>query len=508
MDSLTTNTKVQFAATAIVSAAVAATAVLSLHRLQHHESSKPRRSKPAEVPDDDAPPKAPANLDHMPLLTNADKEDVRNAELAKRALAGDFDNELILEQLARNRVFLTPEGLDKLRSAFVVVVGCGGVGSHCAAALARSGVGRLRFIDFDQVTLSSLNRHAVATLSDVGLSKVQCLRRRLQAITPWVGFDLCLEKFDAQVADRLLGNWEDGQKPDFVVDAIDNIESKVELLKYCHDHKLPVISSMGAGCKSDPTRIVVGDIGTSTDDGLSRATRRRLKLKGVTSGIPVVYSTEQEGAGKAKLLPLPDEEFQKGKVGELGALPDFRVRILPVLGTMPAVFGYTVANHVMCSISGYPIDYVPGKARDKMYDGILAFVQSSEEKIVRREIKIAADEGLGLKIPLNPGDIAFLVEDLYKGKSVVTGLPTKLVLIRWKKPVGSAFIRIGEGDDEQKSSNISLHSLVCMTKEEAVRHQKEILLGDKSHAELYSQETIELVAAKLEEAREYEKYRR
>lgn len=446
--------------------------------------------------------------------------------LARRALAGDFDNELILEQLARNRVFLTPEGLDKLRSAFVVVVGCGGVGSHCAAALARSGVGRLRFVDFDQVTLSSLNRHAVATLADVGLSKVQCLRRRLVAITPWVGFDLCVEKFDGQSAGRLLGGWEDGQEPDFVVDAIDNIDSKVELLKYCHDHKLPVISSMGAGCKSDPTRIVVGDIGTSTEDGLSRATRRRLKLKGVTSGIPVVYSTEKEGEGKAKLLPLPDEEFQKGKVGDLGVLPDFRVRILPVLGTMPAVFGYTVANHVICSITGesrlpkkyryggdtdegpgYPIDYVPGKARDKMYDGILAFVQSSEEKIVRQEIKIRPDEGLGLKVPINPGDIAFLVEDLYKGKSVVTGLPTKLVLIRWRKPSGSALVRIGEGEDEQKSSNLKIYDLVCMTKEEAVRHQKEILQGSKTHEALYSKETIELVEAKLKEAREYQKYR-
>jgi tRNA A37 threonylcarbamoyladenosine dehydratase len=295
---------------------------------------------------------APVSLDHLNPLPNTDKEDARNALLAQRALAGDFDNELILEQLARNRVFLTDGGLDKLRSTFVVIVGCGGVGSHCASALARSGVGRLRLIDFDQVTLSSLNRHAVATLSDVGLSKVQCLRRRLVAITPWVGFDLCLEKFDGQSAARLLGSWEDGQKPDFVVDAIDNIDSKVELLKYCHDNKIPVISSMGAGCKSDPTRIVVGDIGTSTDDGLSRATRRRLKLKGVTSGIPVVYSTEKEGDGKAKLLPLPEEEFQKGNVGDLGVMKDFRVRILPVLGTMPAVFGYTVANHVICSISG------------------------------------------------------------------------------------------------------------------------------------------------------------
>lgn len=346
MTSFTSNPKVQLAATAVVSGAVVAAAVLGL---QHFEER--RVSKRSKKHDADESHKL-AGLDHLPTLTNADKEDARNAALAQRALKGDYDEELILEQLARNRVFLTPEGLEKLRKSFVVVVGCGGVGSHCASSLARSGVGRLRFVDFDQVTLSSLNRHAVATLADVGLSKVQCLKRRLMAITPWAGFDLCLEKMDKDSAPRLLGPWEDGQKPDFVVDAIDNIDTKVELLKYCHDNDIPVISSMGAGCKSDPTRIVVGDIGTSTDDGLSRATRRRLKLKGVTSGIPTVYSTEKEGAGKAKLLPLPEEEFKKGSVGDLGVMPDFRVRILPVLGTMPAVFGYTVANHIICSISG------------------------------------------------------------------------------------------------------------------------------------------------------------
>lgn len=159
-----------------------------------------------------------------------DEEDARNQALARRAQAGDFDEELILEQLARNRVFLTPEGLQKLRDSFVVVVGCGGVGSHCAAALARSGVSKLRLIDFDQVTLSSLNRHAVATLADVGIPKVQCLRRRIIAISPWVQFDGRQEKFDEQSAKKLLEPWNGkGRKPDFVVDAIDNVDTKVEL---------------------------------------------------------------------------------------------------------------------------------------------------------------------------------------------------------------------------------------------------------------------------------------
>ena len=88
------------------------------------------------------------------------------------------------------------------------------------------------------------------------------------------------------------------------MDAIDNIDSKVALLEYCYKNNLKVISSMGAGCKSDPTRIFIGDISASTEDPLSRSTRRRLRAVGIASGIPVVYSTEKTGPGKAQLLPL------------------------------------------------------------------------------------------------------------------------------------------------------------------------------------------------------------
>ncbi|KAK4125254.1 hypothetical protein N657DRAFT_633125 [Parathielavia appendiculata] len=506
MASLTSSSKVQLAATAIVSATLAAGAVLSYQRLQQGDRvSRLKQSIPQ--PSDGEP--GLQSVTRVGPLPKPDKEDEHNQALAHRAQNGDFDDELILEQLARNRVFLGDDGLRKLRSSFVVVVGCGGVGSHACAALARSGVSRIRLIDFDQVTLSSLNRHAVATLADVGLPKVQCLQRRLVAVTPWVRFDLRLQKFDGSAAGVLLDGWEgdEAQRPDYVIDAIDNIDSKVELLKYCHDQGLPVISAMGAGTKSDPTRVMVGDIGASFEDGLSRATRRRLKLLGVSSGIPVVYSTEKMGEGKAALLPLAEEEFQKGSVGDLGVLPDFRVRILPVLGTMPAVFGYTVANHVILKITGYPMEYQPAKARDKMYEAILAYVQASEEKIVRMIEGGRTDVCIGLKVPITPADIAFLVEEAFRGRSAITGIPTKLMLIRWKKPQETTLVRIGEGDAEQKSSNLRLRDLVCLTKEEAVRHQKEYLHGAKSLEDLYSREVIELVESRQKEAEAYEKYR-
>jgi len=132
----------------------------------------------------------------------------------------------------------------------VIIVGCGGVGSWVATMLLRSGVGKIRLVDFDQVTLSSLNRHAVATLADVGTSKVQALRKRLEQVAPWVEIDARNELWEMEDGATLLAG-----EPTFVVDAIDNIQTKVDLLFYCKTHNIPIISSMGAGCKSDPTRV-------------------------------------------------------------------------------------------------------------------------------------------------------------------------------------------------------------------------------------------------------------
>ncbi|KAH6605270.1 hypothetical protein Trco_006977 [Trichoderma cornu-damae] len=496
------NPRLQLLATAAVSGATVAGLILGYQALEREERLSQLKSS---IPSLSTENGRSGRLNGFGASSESglDLEDARNMALAKRAQAGDFDEELILEQLARNQVFLTPQGLQKLRDSFIIVVGCGGVGSHATATLARSGVSRIRLVDFDQVTLSSLNRHAVATLADVGTPKVQCLQRRLLAIAPWIKFDLRQDKFDGAVAEAMLAPWEDGRRPDFVIDAIDNIDTKVALLKHCYDEGLPVISCMGAGCKGDPTKIVIGDIGTSKDDGLSRATRRRLKLLGITSGIPVVYSTEQSGEGKAELLPLPEEEFQKGSVGDLGVMPNFRVRILPVLGTMPAIFGLTAANHVILRVTGYPVTYVPGKARERMYEGILTFVQGSEEKLAR----LFVPGTTGLKMPLTLGDVAFMSEELYRGRSILSGIPTKLVLIRWRKPETCSMVVIGEGKDEQRCSTIRLRDLVCMTKEEATRHEKEIFKADKALQQLYDEETIKRVEERMAEAEKYEWYR-
>ena len=418
--------------------------------------------------------------------------------------------DLILEQLARNRVFLTDDGLAKLRSSFIVVVGCGGVGSHAAAALARSGVSKIRLIDFDQVTLSSLNRHAVATLADVGTPKVHCIRRRMEQITPWVMFDCRNELFGKDAANDLLGPWTlthdgEGRRPDYVLDCIDNITSKVDLLHYCHSHSLPVVASMGAGCKSDPSRVVVGDISLSLEDPLCRSTRRRLKVLGVKTGIPTVFSTEKPGPGKASLLPLPEEEFAKGKVGELSVLPDFRSRILPVLGTMPAVFGYTLANHAICSVSNYPMDYIsPNKRQDKIYDAISAYLQTFMEKLIR---EVSGEHPVGLRTTITNDDVAFLVEEIWRGRSAITGLQGRLGLIPWEKSASGWGLDLTYEKDGQKYLPLATKDLVLMTREEGARHQREVLCGDKKPEDLYDETVLQRVALRRKEAEMLEQYR-
>ncbi|KZF22989.1 hypothetical protein L228DRAFT_247430 [Xylona heveae TC161] len=490
----------QLAATAVISGALVASAIFGFqaarrkHRVDDLKASIPELSQ-EHVANKLTDFGAASQL-------GMSKEDERSAALAARAQKGDYDDDLILEQLARNRVFLTDEGLAKLRSSFIIVVGCGGVGSHATTNLARSGVSKIRLIDFDQVTLSSLNRHAVATLVDVGTPKVHTLQRRLQQVTPWVQFDCQNALFSESTAQSQLGPWSDGQQPSFVIDAIDNIDSKVALLHYCAKNSIPVISSMGAGCKSDPTRIFVGDIAASIEDPLSRSTRRRLRALGVKDGIPVVYSTEKPGPGKAQLLPLAEEEFQKGGVGELGVLPDFRVRILPVLGTMPAMFGLTAANHVILALTGYPHEYIPAKGREKLYDSILGTLQGLEERVARSY----GLDVVGLKLPISQDDVGYLVEEVFKGRSAVSGLATRLNLVRWRAPASKEDM-VDDRWPGQKSSRLNLTDLVCVTKEEAAVHEREILKGSKQPEDIYDPAVIDLVEARIKEDAVYRKYR-
>lgn len=174
--------------------------------------------------------------------------------------------------------------------------------------LVRSGVRKIRLIDFDQVTLSSLNRHALANMHDVGTSKADALRRQLLKVVPWCEIEAVVQMFKGADADKLLQG-----EPDFVLDCIDDVHTKAELIAYCLERKLPVITSMGAGGKSDPTRMRVAALSDCINDPLASKIKWKLKKHHGVSADDVlcVFSAEKP---KVDLLPLDEDQRQSPQV--------------------------------------------------------------------------------------------------------------------------------------------------------------------------------------------------
>ncbi|SCU92127.1 LAFA_0F08196g1_1 [Lachancea sp. 'fantastica'] len=398
----------------------------------------------------------------------------------KSGLEAKYDDELIREQLARNYAFLGEDAMENLKNQYIVVVGAGGVGSWVVTMLVRSGIYKIRVIDFDQVSLSSLNRHSCATLKDVGTSKVNCLNDHLREIAPWCEVDAVNELWNKENADRLIFGENGQQKPTFVVDCIDNIDTKVDLLEFVYRNEIPVISSMGAATKSDPTRINVGDLTTTEEDPLARCVRRRLKQRGIIKGITVVFSAEKPDPRKASLLSLPEDEFQRGKVDELSAIKDFRVRILPVLGTMPGVFGLTIATWLLTKISGYPMEPIEGKNRIKVYDGIYQSLAGQMTRIGMPD----------QRVPVALKDVGYICEEVFRGRSPISGYSTRLTLSKW-----------------DPSLPVSAQNVVVMTKDEQRNHEERVLNGGEKISEVYSKEVLDMIYKRLDEEKYYSQFR-
>ena len=182
-------------------------------------------------------------------------------------------------------------GVLRLLGSHVTIFGLGGVGSYVAEALARSAVGRMTLVDFDDVCLTNVNRQLQAFPATVGQSKAALLAERVRAIHPEAWIDPVQAFYDAATSDALLT-----PRPDFVVDAIDNMTSKVLLLETCLTQGIPVISITGAGARLDPTQVRVDDLSRTKVDPLARVLRRELTRRGFGAegdiGLPVVYSEE------------------------------------------------------------------------------------------------------------------------------------------------------------------------------------------------------------------------
>jgi len=194
----------------------------------------------------------------------------------------------MLHQFSRNELAIGQEGLDALKNSTVAVLGIGGVGSFAAEALARSGVGRIVMIDKDVVDITNVNRQIHALLSTVGQPKAELMRDRIRQINPECEA-IALRMFYTEETYMKLFEYP----LDYVVDASDTISYKIHLIKQCRGRKIPLVSSMGAANKMDPTRFQVADISKTSVDPMARVIRQKLRKEGITKGVKVVFSTEE-----------------------------------------------------------------------------------------------------------------------------------------------------------------------------------------------------------------------
>ena len=230
-------------------------------------------------------------------------------------------------QFERTRILLDPDEQMRLASAHVLVAGLGGVGSYCAEALARAGVGRLTLIDHDVVAASNINRQLPALLSTVGQPKVEVMAARLRDINPAGELNAIREFLIPEtVADLVPGD------VDFVIDCIDSLNCKVALVATSFERGLRVASSMGAGNKLDPTRIRVADISKTEMCPLAAVMRKRLRKRGIAKGVLTVFSDEP---GRAPLPPQPVEGRGRDRA------------VSGTISYMPPLFGLMLAGVVV-----------------------------------------------------------------------------------------------------------------------------------------------------------------
>ena len=230
----------------------------------------------------------------------------------------------------RTELLLGTDKMQRLRDAHVLVVGVGGVGAYAAEMLCRAGLGKITLIDADTVQPTNINRQLPATHSTLGRTKVEVLAERFLEINPEIRVNaLPIYIKEEEVSDILdaVGN----DQYNFIVDAIDTIAPKCALIIEALRRRIPIVSSMGAGAKSDITQIRFADIWDTYHCGLAKAVRTRLKKAGIRQSLPVVFSTEQ--ADRNAIITIEGEQNKKSTTG--------------TISYMPAVFGCYLAEYVI-----------------------------------------------------------------------------------------------------------------------------------------------------------------
>lgn len=246
----------------------------------------------------------------------------------------------------RTRLLVGDEGLAQLRSRRVAVFGLGGVGGAAAEQLVRSAVGALMLVDTAKIDASNLNRQTLATRSTVGRAKVEVAAERFADIDPDCQLDLREAFFAADTADQF-----ELTRFDYVLDCIDSLNPKVQLIRTCVELGVPVITSAGAGARTDPSGVRVSDLFSTHNCALAKALRKRLRKQGINEAsatIPTVHS-----------LVLPSQVERAERPPDDGADPDWRGRPREPVGSIayvPPLFGCMMAGFVIRALLGEPLE--------------------------------------------------------------------------------------------------------------------------------------------------------
>lgn len=230
----------------------------------------------------------------------------------------------------RTRRLLGDSKFKILQNAHVLVVGVGGVGGYAAEMLARTGIGSLTIIDADNVAESNINRQLIATTATVGQPKVILFAERFHEINPVAHINAIKDYLSPDNMEKFFDN----NQFDFVIDAIDTVSPKVALIEYCLTNKTPIISSMGAGGRVDPTKIGYYDLWETREDGLAKAVRQKMKKIGLRMPLKVVASTEKPCSHSLIEIEAANKRSSYGTIA-----------------TIPAIFGIYLANHVIRNLT-------------------------------------------------------------------------------------------------------------------------------------------------------------
>ena len=228
----------------------------------------------------------------------------------------------------RTKRLLGADAMCKLNNSHVAVFGIGGVGGHAADALVRSGIGEITIVDSDEVAESNINRQLIATTKTVGRKKVEVMKEHLLEINP----EVVVHVYDCFFLPETRAQF-DFSKYDYVVDAVDTVTAKLALVEACKEAGTPIVSSMGAGNKLDPTAFEVTDIYKTSVCPLAKVMRKELKARGIKK-LKVVYSKEMP------LEPIEDENFMSDEVRSRRATPGS-------IAFVPSVAGLILAGEVV-----------------------------------------------------------------------------------------------------------------------------------------------------------------